>query len=202
MNATKTQLAQIGDICRRRGIAIEVDPSSLTREDGDRLVRALLYIDGDQQLNPDLELVRQLEATRKEKPMEETRTDKTCSRCKETKPVDDFGSNKSTPDGLSYYCKACNRVLYQERKAKKKAKRSDKDEKPEASTPEPAFIPADEDLDLGQGDGGPHWCIAELRDPRLSTIERAQEIFSTHFGISDLETTAAVLAQIADLDLA
>lgn len=35
---------------------------------------------------------------------------KTCSRCKLTKSVDEFPKNKSKKDGLSYYCKICQRV--------------------------------------------------------------------------------------------
>lgn len=198
--ATKTQLAQIGDICRRRGIPVPNGIKSMTREDGDRLVRALLYIDGETgprgrmpgvEMEVDLDLVHQLEASREEKRMETP--DKTCSRCKQTKLPAEFGSNKSTPDGLSYYCKECNRELYRERKAKKKRR----------SEPEPSFTPADEDLDLpAEKAPGPHWCLAELRDPRLSTIQQAQKILVAKFGDVGFQDTAEVLEQIAGLDLA
>ena len=33
--------------------------------------------------------------------------DKTCSRCKETKLIDDFSGDKSTKDGLNYRCRTC-----------------------------------------------------------------------------------------------
>lgn len=32
-----------------------------------------------------------------------------CPRCRETKGSADFGKNRSRPDGLSFYCKACSR---------------------------------------------------------------------------------------------
>ena len=35
---------------------------------------------------------------------------KTCSKCKEVKPLLDFGKNKRTKDGLHYYCHACARA--------------------------------------------------------------------------------------------
>src|SRR5215207_4269801 len=34
---------------------------------------------------------------------------KTCPRCRETKASNAFGRNRSRPDGLSFYCLACNR---------------------------------------------------------------------------------------------
>jgi len=33
---------------------------------------------------------------------------KTCSKCRETKPLEDFGKNKSRPDGKNPWCKVCN----------------------------------------------------------------------------------------------
>lgn len=36
-------------------------------------------------------------------------TTKTCSRCKQTKDVSEFSKDSSTPDGLQYYCKECQR---------------------------------------------------------------------------------------------
>jgi hypothetical protein len=38
----------------------------------------------------------------------EEKTTKQCSKCKEFKPMDDFGVNKQTKDGRSWYCKKCN----------------------------------------------------------------------------------------------
>lgn len=34
---------------------------------------------------------------------------KRCTDCGETKPAEDFGLNRQRPDGLSFYCLACNR---------------------------------------------------------------------------------------------
>lgn len=34
-------------------------------------------------------------------------TSKTCSKCKETKPVSEFNKNRSKKGGLAYECKAC-----------------------------------------------------------------------------------------------
>ena len=42
---------------------------------------------------------------------------KTCSRCKEEKPFDLFGSNKSTGDGLTCYCVPCKNKIQQEWRA-------------------------------------------------------------------------------------
>lgn len=47
---------------------------------------------------------------------------KTCSRCKETKPVSEFGKHRITKDGLAYECKACksekDRIYRQNNKEK------------------------------------------------------------------------------------
>lgn len=44
---------------------------------------------------------------------------KTCSKCKTAKPLNAFNNLKSTPDGLSYWCKACNSAR-QKRAAQKR----------------------------------------------------------------------------------
>jgi hypothetical protein len=36
---------------------------------------------------------------------------KACSRCKVPKPLDEFGVNNATRDGLAYYCKPCARAI-------------------------------------------------------------------------------------------
>ena len=36
---------------------------------------------------------------------------KRCSKCGETKPLEAFGKNKHTKDGLQWYCRACRGVL-------------------------------------------------------------------------------------------
>lgn len=38
-------------------------------------------------------------------------TTKACTRCRETKPVSEFGRDKASPDGLSWRCSACLREL-------------------------------------------------------------------------------------------
>lgn len=38
------------------------------------------------------------------------REDKRCKQCKTTKPIEDFGRNKSEPSGVAVYCKACDKV--------------------------------------------------------------------------------------------
>lgn len=51
---------------------------------------------------------------------------KLCRRCGELKPIVDFHSNKSRPDGYSSWCKTCNNVscrLYRETEAGKLAGR-------------------------------------------------------------------------------
>ena len=37
---------------------------------------------------------------------------KLCSRCKKTQPVDQFGRNTSTKNGLKYFCKQCVNDLH------------------------------------------------------------------------------------------
>lgn len=34
---------------------------------------------------------------------------KTCSKCQTPKPLSEFGNNRTTKDGKSYYCKPCAR---------------------------------------------------------------------------------------------
>ena len=36
-------------------------------------------------------------------------TEKVCPDCRQSKPVDDFGLNRSRPDGRAFYCKVCFR---------------------------------------------------------------------------------------------
>lgn len=33
---------------------------------------------------------------------------KTCTECKTPLPLDQFSKNRQNPDGLAYYCRACN----------------------------------------------------------------------------------------------
>lgn len=54
---------------------------------------------------------------------------KRCSKCGETKPVDQFGQSKQTPDGLFPYCRQCKRVsdrasYAKNREARQPAKRA------------------------------------------------------------------------------
>lgn len=44
---------------------------------------------------------------------------KYCPRCKEVKPVADFGGNRSTRSGLTAYCKPCHTIVTRENKIKK-----------------------------------------------------------------------------------
>lgn len=32
---------------------------------------------------------------------------KTCPACDRTLPIEEFGNNRQTPDGLMYYCRSC-----------------------------------------------------------------------------------------------
>ena len=41
---------------------------------------------------------------------------KKCSKCKEEKPLEEFGKDKQRKDGKSYYCKPCDRAYQLERK--------------------------------------------------------------------------------------
>lgn len=38
------------------------------------------------------------------------KTEKSCSKCGETKPIDQFGKLSSSKDGLKYYCKSCRSI--------------------------------------------------------------------------------------------
>lgn len=40
---------------------------------------------------------------------------KTCNKCGESKPLDAFSKNKTSPDGLNYKCKACDSAYQAER---------------------------------------------------------------------------------------
>lgn len=44
----------------------------------------------------------------------ETQT-KQCPHCKEYKPLQDFGKNKSRKDGLQAYCRCCTSIMRKER---------------------------------------------------------------------------------------
>jgi 5-methylcytosine-specific restriction endonuclease McrA len=39
---------------------------------------------------------------------------KLCSRCETEKPLKDFGKNKTRPDGLAFWCKACTSVYFKQ----------------------------------------------------------------------------------------
>jgi len=45
---------------------------------------------------------------------------KTCSKCKTTKPLTEFNKTKSNKDGLSFYCKVCNRKTSRQYREKNK----------------------------------------------------------------------------------
>lgn len=44
---------------------------------------------------------------RNDGPLQEPQTHKTCTRCRQSKPLAEFGKNASQPDGKHYWCKAC-----------------------------------------------------------------------------------------------
>lgn len=41
---------------------------------------------------------------------------KTCSKCKNEKPLSAFGKLSKAPDGLQYYCKLCKAIVHQDKK--------------------------------------------------------------------------------------
>lgn len=43
-------------------------------------------------------------------------TEKRCPRCKETKPLSEFGKDRRNKDGLNLYCKACKKLYNAEQK--------------------------------------------------------------------------------------
>jgi len=43
--------------------------------------------------------------------MSEAIVTKTCSKCKQVKPLDSFGIKKGTSDGLTFRCKTCNEYM-------------------------------------------------------------------------------------------
>ncbi len=47
---------------------------------------------------------------------------KACSKCKLTKPKEDFGKRASNEDGLDYRCKDCNKIYAREYRATRRAK--------------------------------------------------------------------------------
>lgn len=49
---------------------------------------------------------------------------KTCNRCKEEKPLEEFGKRKDSPDGRKYYCKSCGIVLAAEQRKRNPDKES------------------------------------------------------------------------------
>lgn len=52
--------------------------------------------------------------------IEHQKTTKVCARCKQEKPLSEFGVKKRTKDGLNPYCKDCIREYTKELKNKKK----------------------------------------------------------------------------------
>lgn len=40
---------------------------------------------------------------------------KMCTKCKIEQPLENFGNNKSYPDGLAYYCKSCTSAYHKAR---------------------------------------------------------------------------------------
>jgi hypothetical protein len=64
-------------------------------------------------------------------------TEKRCTRCATTKAADDFGKNRTNPDGLSYWCKACVRTAYLEKKGGKKPKATSRAQKAAPPAPQP-----------------------------------------------------------------
>lgn len=48
-----------------------------------------------------------------------TRTVKSCSRCREAKTLEEFGNHRKMKDGKHYYCKCCMNAIQKEKYAKK-----------------------------------------------------------------------------------
>lgn len=110
-----------------------------------------------------------------------TRTEKKCSRCQETKPADQFGNNKASPDGLTYYCKPCDKARREEKKAAKKPKA------PKVEAPKPAEAPTAPEPPSLNG-----WRAA-FADPTLTQLEQLRALV----GVSSLDEAAAISREIA-----
>lgn len=98
--------------------------------------------------------------------------DKRCSSCKETKSLREFGKNRSTKDGHSYYCKPCTRAKQNnKKKAKKKA------DPPAVTAPK---------VELNG------WRDA-FTNPTLDQLEKLRDLV----GVSTLDEAAAISKAIA-----
>lgn len=69
---------------------------------------------------------------------------KECKKCRKSKAIDEFGTDKKAPDGHSYWCKECvrerNRANYQKNKSgSNPATRPPR--KPRAPKPDPQVVP-------------------------------------------------------------
>ena len=54
-------------------------------------------------------------ASNTQQPKDEIPTTKTCSKCKETKPITDFNNSKGTKDGKYSQCRKCHNNYFYER---------------------------------------------------------------------------------------
>lgn len=129
---------------------------------------------------------------------------KTCVDCGETKPLDEYGKNKSTRDGHARYCKPCKSArnkAYNATRRKKTKKKEDsasvtnreKVKASVASTPTPDPQP-DPDPPLSPAPNGDLRSL--FSDPRLSTLEQLQKILSDLPADITLDTTADVAREL------
>lgn len=151
-----------------------------------------------------LHAIRDNEEPDEEGPMEETRE---CAECGAEKSIDEF---RKFGRGRMKKCLDCDRFENDpEGDRAEKAETSPKVERRTVTLAEyDPTLPVYDDAGnvikepverVTEG----HWCLSELRDPRLSVVRQAQKILDAK-GLIDvsIEDTAEILAQIADLDLA
>lgn len=136
-------------------------------------------------------------ATEEEKPMDTTtQTDtKRCSKCGETKPLDEFGKDKKSPDGKNYWCKPCVND-------RNRAKQTKKNQSSGTASPQRSGQTTGGGNDTGPPTAAskPAATLTPEPDPPLSTHVDGWTVF-TDPRLSDLRTLQTVLTDQLEIDV-
>lgn len=125
---------------------------------------------------------------------------RTCADCGVEKPIKEF---RKFGRGRRKECLACDPFEKGTPKTEKPTEDTEAQPEIEINVPEPPADPGELVREFSRTVTGEHWCLAELRDPRVSALRQIADILNKVFHEYEvgLDDAALVAAELADLDL-
>lgn len=145
------------------------------------------------------------EPSRKDKAAMNQPTEKECNECHEVKDLDEFAKHPAGKLGRNSKCKPCVRTRANAKRPKAKTSKpapAKFDPPPEPDLELPAAADVKGSPEATDRPGAGHWCLAELRDPRLSTLEQIQGILMDTVGEVPMDRVIDLTKALAELELA